>query len=54
MCSFLFFFFPVKVSQFAMFRLDNKKVDYETNCFSLTPLVISTHNKQCATVSSDR
>ena len=48
--------FPVKVSHFTMFSfLDYKKVDYEKNCFSLTPDVISTRTKKkCATVSNNR
>ena len=51
--------FPVKVSHFTMSFLDYKKVDYDTNCFSLTPHVLSTgikktKKKQCAPVSDDR
>ena len=38
--------FPVKVSHFTMFFLDYKKVDYDTNCFSLTPHVLSTGIKK--------
>ena len=51
---FLAVFFRVKVSYFSIFFLAYKKVDYDTNCFSLTPHVISTHKKRCVTVSSDR
>ena len=38
--------FSVKVTNFKMFFPDYKKVDYDTNCFSLTPHVLSARIKR--------
>ena len=47
--------FPVKVSQFTIFFLACKKVDYERKCFSSTPDITSTRTKkQFAPLINDR